>query len=190
MAAPPMTETSIAGRQVADLACRVGIVGGLAIGLSGLLAELAGRLLGMGWVVGDAMGITYTTERCAQYLALRPDAGSCEQAAILDHFDEVVSSRVAVGVLALLLAGGWLVWRRRPSYRRAPDFLVGAIGLALAGMCAAVLGLVSLNSLAFGMTAGIGAPLTAAACAALAVLVFLPAVVAGLRTGRLPGTDA
>src|SRR5215217_2487440 len=58
-------------------------------------AELLGRLYGPGFVAGDLPGVTYTRERCAEFLEYFPHAGGCEQAATLHHWGEVVEYRVA-----------------------------------------------------------------------------------------------
>jgi hypothetical protein len=42
--------------------------------------------------------MTYTSQRCAEFLEYFPNAGGCEQAAALHHWGEVVEYRVAVGV--------------------------------------------------------------------------------------------
>jgi putative lipase involved disintegration of autophagic bodies len=82
----------------------VGAVFLLAIGLSGLLADTFGRVFGTAFVAGDAPGVTYTAERCAQLLSFEPQARSCEEAAIAHHFGEVVSYRLAAGALGVLVS--------------------------------------------------------------------------------------
>jgi hypothetical protein len=91
--------------ELAGTAVLLGGVGLVAIGVSGLVAELLGRLLGAGFVAGDLPGMTYTTQRCAEFLEYFPDAGGCEQAAALHHWGEVVEYRVAAGGDG---AGQWL----------------------------------------------------------------------------------
>jgi hypothetical protein len=85
----------------------LGAVGLVAIGASGLVAELLGRLFGAGFVAGDLPGVTYTGQRCAQYLEYFPNAGGCEQAATLHHWGEVVEYRVAVGVVGAFVLGAY-----------------------------------------------------------------------------------
>ncbi len=176
----------VALRQLADLGCRLAIVGGLAIGVSGAIAWLVGRIAGATYVVGDILGVTYTPARCAEYLAVSPGTSDCEQAAVIDHLDEVVWGRLFVGVLAVGLLVGWLWWRRRPSYQSASPALVGIVGLALTLLAAVALVLSAANGLTTAGGIGTGAPLSAAACALLAAGVFAVPVVRAVRAGRLP----
>ena len=166
-----------------DLLLRIGIVGLLAIAASGALSAIAGRVWGAQFVAGDALGVTYTAQRCAQYLAMVPGSRTCAEAAGVHHYGEVVDGRVS----ALLLAGFglvmWLVVRRMNGYRPAPDLLLGVVGVLLFSLAAAVLGLVALPSLVDGGAVGAGAPLSAAICAAVAALVFVPPLIRGLRGG-------
>ena len=180
---------SVVCRQLVDLACRIGIVAGLAIGASGTLAWLVGSVLGTSYVSGDALGVTYTPARCVQYLAAYPGAGSCENAAVMDHFDEVVWGRLLIGVLSLVFLGGWLLWRRRPSYCRVPRLLVGVVGLSLALLAAAGLVLASTTGLLDASGVGTGAPLSAAVCALAAALIFAIPVLRMIREGRLTLAD-
>jgi hypothetical protein len=179
----PSAATSLA--QLVDLACRVGIVGGFAIALSGVIAWIVGSRVGTAYVVGDIMGVTYTPQRCLQYLHSYPSAGSCEAAAVMDHFDEVVWGRLLLGVLTLGLLGGWLMWRRRTSYRSAPPALVGIVGLCLALLGASVLVLSAANGLLSAGGVGTWAALSAAFAAALAAVWFAVPVVRAVRQGRL-----
>jgi hypothetical protein len=93
--------------ELAQVAVVLGAVGLVAIGASGLVAELLGRLFGAGFVAGDLPGVTYTRQRCAQYLEYFPNAGGCEQAATLHHWGEVVEYRVAVGVVGAFVLGAY-----------------------------------------------------------------------------------
>jgi hypothetical protein len=83
----------------------------VAVGVSGLVSELFGRLYGAGFVAGDAPGVTYTPDRCAEFLEYAPHAGSCAEAAAQHHWGEVVIGRVAAGVLGLLAL--LLLWALR-----------------------------------------------------------------------------
>jgi hypothetical protein len=155
----------------------LGGVGLVAIGVSGLVAELLGRLLGAGFVAGDLPGVTYTPARCAEFLEYFPDAGGCEQAAAMHHWGEVVEYRVAVGVLGLLLLGGYLLWRRGrggrpPEYLGVlPDGFAATVATSFYGLAAAVLTLEGVDALLAGHGSGAGQWLSAAIVAlAMAVL--------------------
>jgi hypothetical protein len=138
--------------ELARAAVLLGAVGLVAIGASGALAELLGRLFGAAFVAGDLPGVTYTAQRCAEYLEYFPDAGGCAQAAALHHWGEVVEYRVAVGVLGLLVLGGFLLWRRRPDGPQEgyvgvlPDGFSATVATSLYGVAAAALALLSLDA--------------------------------------------
>jgi hypothetical protein len=160
----------------------IGVVGALALGVSGVLSEISGRVFGAAFVSGDINGNTYTPARCADYFEYFPNAGSCNAAAALHHWGEVVEYRVAVGVLGLLgllfglavrrrLAGRWALWR--PS-----AVSVALVITALAGAGAVGLGGMSLMQLIAGQHVGVGANL---ADGTVAGVVALIAAILGLR---------
>jgi hypothetical protein len=158
----------------------VGCLGALAVGLSGLLAEAFGRLVSPDFVAGDGPGITYTPARCADYYEYVPGARSCAEAAAVHHWGEVVDGRVALGVLGLLGLVVFLAARRWGGLRgRAwtpPAPVAGAVLLALFALAGLALSGASLMQMAFGLTTGAGANLSAglvALAAALAVLVWV-----------------
>lgn len=122
----PVPPAAVVG-ELARAAVLLGAVGLVAIGASGALAELLGRLFGPAFVAGDLPGVTYTAQRCAEFLEYFPDAGGCEQAAAMHHWGEVVEYRVAAGVLGLLVLGAFLLWRPR---RRGQGPHPGEPGLA------------------------------------------------------------
>ena len=106
-----------------------------------------GAMFGKAFVSGDTNGITYTPERCADFLSYFPDAGSCEAAATEHHFDEVVSYRVAAAVPGLIVLAAWWFLRRRFARPGRPVLLPGiepAVGAALFGVAA--LGLMGTTS--------------------------------------------
>jgi hypothetical protein len=155
----------------------LGAVGLIAIGVSGLLAEAFGRLFGYGFVAGDLPGVTYTPQRCAEYLEYFPKLRSCAEAATLHHFGEIVEYRVAAGVLGLLLLGCYLLLRRHDhdAQLALPNGFSATIGTALFGLAGGVLLLESLNSVVIGARTGSAAPgaggWLSAALVALAVAV-------------------
>ena len=168
LAPVPPAAVAAEGARAAVLLGGVGLV---AIGASGLVAELLGRLFGAGFVAGDLPGMTYTPARCAEFLEYFPDAGGCEQAAAMHHWGEVVEYRVAVGVLGLLVLGGYLLWRRgrrdeQPRYLGAlPDGFAATVATSLYGLAAAVLALEGLDALLVAGGDGAGQWLSAAAVA-------------------------
>jgi hypothetical protein len=160
----------------------IGVLALLALGVSGLLSELSGRTFGAQFVAGDANGVTYTPARCADYFEYFPNAGSCNAAAALHHWGEVVEGRVAAGVLGLLALGFGLALRRGLGQRwglwRPPTAWLALVTTALAGTAAAGLLLLRLPQLLLGQRDGVGANL---ADGIMAAIVALGAAALGLR---------
>jgi hypothetical protein len=191
----PVPPAAVVG-ELGRAAVLLGAVGLVAIGVSGALAELLGRLFGPAFVAGDLPGVTYTTQRCAEFLEYFPEAGSCAQAAALHHWGEVVEYRVAAGVLGLLVLGAFLLWRRRrrgqgPQYLSVlPDGFSATVATSLFGVAAAVLTLETLDSLLAADGSGTGQWLSAAIVAsAMAVGYGISLYRTVLTRARLgPGT--
>jgi hypothetical protein len=191
----PVPSAAIAA-ELARVAVVLGGVGLVAIGASGLVAELLGRVFGPGFVAGDLPGVTYTAQRCAEYLEYFPNAGGCEQAAALHHWGEVVEYRVAVGVLGLLVLGGLLLWRRRPDRQDPrylgvlPDGFSATVATSLYSMAAAALALLSLDSLLVADAEGTGQWLSAAIVAAAMAVVYGISLYRTVRTrGRVGAAE-
>jgi MYXO-CTERM domain-containing protein len=163
----------------------VGGLLGVAIGVSGVMAALLGTFVGADFVSGDASGVTYTAERCAEYFEYVPTATSCAEAAAVHHFGEIEQSRIAVGVLGLFGLGVlWLVRRRTSLGHPAatpPAAMVAVVLLALFGLASALLGGLSLMELAFGQTSGVGANLSAGVASGLAALAVAAWILARRR---------
>lgn len=118
-------------------------VGLVAVGVSGALNALLAATVGNRFVAGDPPGITYTTQRCAEYLSSSPGANDCTQAALLDHVSEMIVYRLAAGLLGVLVLLGWAFARRRLGGLRGVTVLpAAAVPVAAAtvfGIAAAVL---------------------------------------------------
>jgi hypothetical protein len=132
-------------------------VGLIAIGVSGVIADVMGRLWGPMFVSGDLTGTTYTPERCTDFVRLYP-GHECLQAAALDHWGETVQYRVVVGLLGLIAL---LVYRFLRRGTPLPGGIIPGVALTLFGFAAALLGAVSLQA-ALDNGRGLGAPLSAA----------------------------
>jgi len=153
----------------------IGGVGLVGIGVSGALAGALGAAAGKTFVAGDPSGVTYTPSRCADFREYFPKASSCEEAAVDHHFDEVVSYRLAAGVLGVLVISGYYLVRRRRPRSAVPALSEGfaaTVGATLFGCAAAVLLLPSLGQMAFGDTSGVGAALTGGLVSAVAAAGF------------------
>jgi hypothetical protein len=159
----------------------VGALLALAIGLSGLLVEVFGAAFGYAFVAGDAPGVTYTAQRCAEYHEYAPNAASCAEAAAFHHFGEVAQYREMAGILGLLALLALLAARRWSGLRdpswTPPRVPVAVALLALFSAAGVVLGGISLMELAFGLRDGVGGNLSAglvsAACALAVAAVAL-----------------
>jgi hypothetical protein len=122
--------------------------------------------------------VTYTAQRCAEFLEYFPDAGSCQQAAALHHWGEVVEYRVAVGVVGAFVLGAYLLWRRRPDRQDPrylgilPDGFSATVATSLYGVAAAALALLSLDSFLVADGDGTGQWLSAAIVAAAMAAVY------------------
>jgi hypothetical protein len=165
--------------ELARAAIRLGAIALVAIGVSGLVAELLGRVFGARFVSGDLPGTTYTAERCADFLEYFPRAGSCAHAAELHHWGEVVEYRVAAGVLGLLVLAGYALWQRRrrePRYLGVlPDGFAATVATALYGVAGAGLLLLSLDAYVAADGAGNGQWLSGAIVAlAMAAVYAVP----------------
>jgi hypothetical protein len=140
--APTMPEF---GRQLFGRCLVLGALGLVAVGVSGLVAAAAGRAFGESWVAGDPPTVHYSAADCADYMEYAPRARSCEQAATVHHFSEVVDYRVAAGLVGALVFGACAVGSRRRERwfridRLPPAFdatvaavLFGAAGVWLSG---------------------------------------------------------
>lgn len=135
-------------------------VGLLAIGVSGALSEVMGRLWGARFVAGDLRGTSYTPARCADFQEYFPGHG-CLDAAALHHFGEVVLYRGAAGVLGLVAL---LAWRLLPRRRALPASHLYVVGMAVFGGAAALAAAAALNAATQG--GGTGQWLSAALVAA------------------------
>jgi hypothetical protein len=150
-------------------------IGLTAIGASGVVAAVGGRVVGKAFVAGDAPGVTYTKERCAQYFVLKPEAKTCRDAALRHHYDEVVGYRFDAGILGLAGLIGWALIGRR--WRRPgvlPEAFVPVAGLATFGGAGVLLSVMGGLDLVFsGTHTGAWSYMSGAVVAAAVALGFL-----------------
>jgi len=172
------------------------------VGLSGALAAGAAQLWGNGAIAPDAPGATYSAARCDYLLEYYPQAdGSCRNASIAHHADEVVSYRLAAGVVGAAALVLWLLARlgRMRLVRRLGPLTVTPPALVLAGIGAAGFGALAAVSVVEGLDAfmrsqpwGAWAPLVTGIAVVPAFVAFAVVLVERLRdtpvvTG-IPGT--
>lgn len=148
-------------------------IGLIAIGISGTISELLGRIFGPAFVSGDLPWVRYTSHRCAELQSYYPGR-SCLTAAALDHWGEVVQGRVAAGVLGLMVLGGYaLACRRRSPEPMLRPAVVPVAGMTAYGTAAAALSLQGTGTAMLGgMHGGSGQWWSAAAVALVAAVVY------------------
>jgi hypothetical protein len=177
---------AVLGRAVLTLVLVAGI-GLVGIGVSGAVAAGMGAAFGKTFVSADASGVTYTAARCADFREYHPDATSCEAAATAHHFDEVITYRLAAGVLGVAVLAAWWVARRRrwgwPDAADAvPDGFGATVGAALFGAAAAGLLFLSLGQIVVGGdSAGTGQYLSGGVVSAVIAAGFGLALLRTLR---------
>lgn len=157
--------------------CLVGAFVLIGIGISGALAAGTGVLLGEDFIAGDLPGVTYTPERCAEFLEYHPEAESCEKAAVAHHFDETVGFRLEGGVLGILTLIAWWIVSRAARRRIGPSALSGVFVpcAATALFAAAAITLGGIGALQWAITggnSGAGSFLTAGVVSLLATATF------------------
>lgn len=143
-------------------------IGLVAIGISGLLAELLGRVISVNFVAGDNAGVTYTPNRCGDFVEYFPGK-SCTVAAELHHWGEIVEYRVGAGVLGLIGLTLYAMARRIGPMTgiewAPPRGPLALVTVAVFGLAGALLTLPPVMSMMFGQTSGVGANLTGGAVA-------------------------
>ena len=133
---------------LADLvmsAWKLGSIGLLAVGASGLVVAVMNALFGRPFVGAVAAGTTLPAADCRYWLGIWPHAHSCAQAYMLESSSDAVTLRGAAGLLGLVLLAGYLLARRLAAHRGwapgvLPDGFTPTIAVSLFG--AAGLGLI------------------------------------------------
>jgi hypothetical protein len=144
----------------------LGAAGLIAVGVSGLLAEVMGHLWGARFVGGDLSGTTYTASRCSDFARMYPGR-ACLEAAAMDHWGEVVQYRVLAGIMGLIAL---LAYRQlRGSGTPLPRGIVSGVALAAFGLACVLTSWLSIVP-AVDHGSGLGAPLSAAVVSLVMVL--------------------
>lgn len=182
-------ENRLPAGMVASVLLSLALVAGIgmvAVGMSGGLAAVMGGIAGKAYVAGDAPGVVYTPQRCAEYRQLQPGAATCADAAVAHHFDEVVGYRLDAGVLGVVILAGWYMARRRRlgTNRTAglPASYTAIVGAVLFGVAAAGLGVLAVMGSVFGGGSGAGELLSAGVVSAVVAAAFGVAVTRSLRS--------
>jgi hypothetical protein len=124
------------GRQVVASGLLLGGIGGVAVGVSGLLTALLGAIGGSTFIVDISHSTHLAAADCARWLGQNPGAHSCYQAALSDWATEIVSFRLAAGVLGLMSLAAYLLVRRR-RFGGLPSAVVDTTAVVLFGAAGA-----------------------------------------------------
>jgi hypothetical protein len=158
---------------VAMSAWRLGSIGLLAVGASGLVAAAMNAVFGRHFV-GSASGAALPAAACRHWLSNWPGAHSCAQAYLLESSADAVSLRLFTGFIGLILLGGYYLARRSGWSRGVlPDAFAPTVAMSLFG--AAGLGLLALSvshASVLGLPAGPGFYLSGALVALALAAVF------------------
>jgi HAAS len=123
---------------LADLlmaAWKLGSVGLLAVGASGLVVAAMNVLFGRSFVAALSPGIRLPAASCRYWLSNWPSAHTCAQAYTMEASSDAVSLRVAAGLLGLLLLGGYCLAKRRGwSPGVLPDGFTPTIAVTVFGL--------------------------------------------------------
>ena len=93
-----LTPTAVLDRQFVSTGLLPGGIGAVAVGVSGVIAAVIGRIAGAAKVVDERPGQVLSAADCARWLAGDPGALSCHDAAVADWVDEVVGYRLVLGM--------------------------------------------------------------------------------------------
>lgn len=177
-------------------AAALAVVGLVAIGVSGGVAAAMRAAAGPAFMANNLTRVPLSAERCAELRRLEPSAPTCGDAAVLHHADEIVTYRLAAGVVGVAGAGVLLVGaarRRRGRARRhttdvLPAPLVPAVAATAFGLAAIGLAVLGVDA-AIGDT-GPGQYFSGAIPAAVAAIAFAIVAVRRLVVGDDPATYA
>jgi hypothetical protein len=116
----------------------LGAVGGIAVGVSGLVAGVLRAVGGPRFIVDVAPARTLSASDCARWLAISPAAHSCQQAAVWDWANETVFYRLGVGLLGLVamtvFVGLRRRWHRTNHWAMLPSTVVDTVAVTLFGL--------------------------------------------------------
>jgi hypothetical protein len=167
-------------------AWKLGWTGMFAIAGSGLVALAMNHLFGPGFVGRARHGASYPAAKCQYWLSIWHGAHTCAQAAMLENSSDAVSLRVFGGIVCgLVLLSGYLVaralWRKRAGPALPQGFLPAA-AVAVFGLGAVGLGLITLTGSPVGVRTGPGTYLSGALAAFVVAAAYAPAARRALRT--------
>ena len=186
-----LTPTAVLDRQFVSTGLLPGGIGAVAVGVSGVIAAVIGRIAGAAKVVDERPGQVLSAADCARWLAGDPGAVSCHDAAVADWVDEVVGYRlvlrmfgVAALVALLLLRRRWLPRGRWVMLPALVDDTIAVTFFAIGGLWALLLGV---DAVVVNSGNGSGQWFSAAPVALAALAVFSVRLIRDLRaSGAAP----
>ena len=153
--------------------------GMFAIAGSGFIALAMNHLLGRDFVGQAPAGASYPAAKCQYWLSIWHGAHTCAQAATLESSSDAVSLRVIGGGAAgLALLVGYLIARvlwRRQAVTGLPEGAFPAAAVAIFGVGALGLTVITVTGSPVGVPSGPGAYLSGALAAVAVALAYLPA---------------
>lgn len=162
-------------------------VGLIAIGVSGLFAQIMVAVGGRTFTFGDRVGTTYPAADCAHWLGLHPHALTCAQAALDENISDGLLQRFAAGVLGLVLLAALIGLGRRTGTSPGQLLtrpLAAVVGATAFGAATVILFALGGSALQVDSGHGAGQWLSAAGVAAVAAASF--ALIALRRLRELP----
>ena len=151
-------------------------VGLLAIGVSGLVAEVMNAAFGPRFVGAIPGGARITAAACRSWLADNPGAHNCAQAAILETSGDAVRLRLLAGLAGLVLLAAYRPARRRWSDAVLPDGFVATVAVSLFGLAGLGLAWLAANQGVVGVSSGPGFYLSGAVASLGVAAVYVPAL--------------
>ena len=166
-------------RDVTLAAWRLGAIGLIAVGASGLIAWLMNAVFGRPFVGGAPGSVRYPAADCQRWLSLWPHAHTCAQAVMLENSSDAVTLRLAAGVVGVAALAVYHLARRR-SRDLLPDSFTPTVAMTLFGAAGLGLAAISVDDTVLGMRSGLGTAAGAGFYASGAIV----ALVLALRYAR------
>lgn len=162
-------------RDLAISGWRLGALGLVAVGASGLVAAVMNHVLGRRFVGGTPAAAGFPAATCRHFLAVQPAAHTCAQAAMLENSYDAVSLRLLAGIVGLVLLAGYYLTRHGRGWSRTslPDGFVAVAAVSVFGAAGLGLAWLSASNAVVGASSGPGFYLSGAIAALAMAAVYL-----------------
>jgi hypothetical protein len=169
-------------RQCVSSGLLLGSIGGLAVGVSGIVAALMETAGGQHFLVDPPSGAALSAANCARWLAASPRGSTCAQAGLADWAHDTVLFRMFAGVVGILALAAFFGvrrwWSRSGGLTGLPAIVVETAAVVAFGAAGVWLAGLGIDSVAVSSGHGAGQWLSAAPVALALAVVF------GLRLMR------